>query len=145
MFVLPDHNVNINFASDKTSFCKIQTHYKVFSKVVYMICLFCSLLHAIIPKVPNIFVYNSYTFKRHLKKCYSQWAVNDYHLRVGPRRSIMPDFGYQYLDLARKLYVLTSGLNPLSCNVSKSAAVYYCLNRWTILFVKHFMTVLHSL
>jgi hypothetical protein len=62
---------------------------KVLSEVFLMIFVFlCSLLHAIIPKFPNIFVDDSYCVRPNFEKSVpSQWAVSDYHFRVSLHQS----------------------------------------------------------
>ncbi len=51
----------------QSKFCKIQARYELYftlnvlSKIIFMIfCLFYSLLHAIVPKFPIIFVHDGY-------------------------------------------------------------------------------------
>ena len=58
---------------------------KVVSEVLFMIFVFlCSILHAIVPKFPDIFVHDSYTVRRHFEKFYNHWAAiaSDYLLLV---------------------------------------------------------------
>ena len=46
---------------------------------------FCSLLRAIVPKFPNIFVHDNCTVSSlctDLEKCYSHWA-SEYRVKVG--------------------------------------------------------------
>ncbi len=51
---------------------------------------FCSLLHVIVPKFPNIFVHDSYTVRRAIMKnvIVTGQPCSGYHVRVGLRRPI---------------------------------------------------------
>ena len=91
------YGVNMKFASDEASSCKIQTRYKlktlatlkVLSEVLFINFVFFSLLHAIVPEFPDIVVHDSYTVSRHFeKKCCAYWPASNNHLRFGLRRPI---------------------------------------------------------
>ncbi len=40
---------------------------------------FCSLLHAIVPKFPDVVVHDSYTVLSRIKVLRSLWAASNYH------------------------------------------------------------------
>ena len=79
------HGVSMNFASDRASFCNIQTRYKLKTLpkrflVRSLSWFFCSLLHAIVQKFPNIFVHDNYTVSRHylysIRLCFHRLYVS---------------------------------------------------------------------
>ncbi len=57
------------------------------------------LLHAIVPKFPDIVVHDKCTARRHFEKIYTNWAASNYHLRVGLRRPIRLQENNSHLEI----------------------------------------------